>query len=83
LPENRCTASGNQIFKKQNEGRHRKTICEVAIDEEDRNGFRQSADCEMEIELFSGDKEDVRRFGETLAEKYGLTAETGASMPEA
>jgi len=53
-----------------------KTICEVAIDEgEIVTDFGSLPICEMEIELFSGDKEDVRRIGETLAEKYGLTAE--------
>jgi triphosphatase len=53
-----------------------KTICEVAIDEgEIVTDFGNLPICEMEIELFSGDQEDVRRIGETLAEKYGLTAE--------
>jgi inorganic triphosphatase YgiF len=53
-----------------------KTICEVAIDEgEIVTDFGNLPICEMEIELFSGDQEDVRRIGETLAEKYGLTVE--------
>ena len=53
-----------------------KTICEVSIDEgEIVTDFGNLPICEMEIELFSGDQEDVRRIGETLAEKYGLTAE--------
>lgn len=53
-----------------------KAICEVAIDEgEIVTDFGNLPICEMEIELFTGDQEDVRRIGETLAEKYGLTAE--------
>ena len=53
-----------------------KSICEVAIDEgEIVTDFGSLPICEMEIELFSGDQEDVRRIGDTLAEKYGMTAE--------
>lgn len=53
-----------------------KSICEVAIDEgEIVTDFGTLPICELEIELFSGDKEDIRRIGETLAEKYGLTEE--------
>jgi len=53
-----------------------KSICEVAIDEgEIVTDFGTLPICELEIELFSGDKEDVRRIGETLAEKYGLVEE--------
>jgi inorganic triphosphatase YgiF len=53
-----------------------KTICEVALDEgEIVTDFGNLPICEMEIELFSGSKDDVRKIGETLAEKYGLTAE--------
>lgn len=53
-----------------------KSICEVAIDEgEIVTDFGSLPICEMEIELFSGDQEDVLRIGKALAEKYQLTAE--------
>ncbi|MBR0597128.1 inorganic triphosphatase [Sinanaerobacter chloroacetimidivorans] len=53
-----------------------KSICEVAIDEGDIiTDFGTLPICEMEIELFSGEKEDVRNIGAVLAEKYGLAAE--------
>ena len=53
-----------------------KSICEVALDEgEIVTDFGNLPICEMEIELFSGDQEDVLRIGKTLAEKYQLTAE--------
>jgi triphosphatase len=53
-----------------------KSICEVALDEgEIVTDFGNLPICEMEIELFSGDQEDVIRIGKTLAEKYQLTAE--------
>jgi Uncharacterized conserved protein len=53
-----------------------KSICEVAIDEgEIVTDFGNLPICELEIELFSGDQEDVRKIGETLAAKYGLTPE--------
>ncbi len=53
-----------------------KSICEVAIDEgEIVTDFGTLPICELEIELFSGEQEDVRRIGETLVEKYPLTEE--------
>jgi len=53
-----------------------KSICEVAIDDgEIVTDFGSLPICEMEIELFSGDQEDVLRIGKALAEKYQLTAE--------
>ena len=53
-----------------------KSICEVAIDEgEIVTDFGSLPICELEIELFTGDQEDVLHMGQTLAEKYGLTAE--------
>ena len=53
-----------------------KSICEAAIDEgEIVTDFGTSPICELEIELFSGDMEDIRRLGETLADKYGLVEE--------
>ncbi|MEL7658841.1 MAG: CYTH domain-containing protein [Bacillota bacterium] len=53
-----------------------KSICELAIDEgEIVTDFGNLPICELEIELFSGDQEDVLRIGKYLAEKYQLTAE--------
>jgi inorganic triphosphatase YgiF len=53
-----------------------KSICEVAIDEgEIITDFGNLPICELEIELFSGDTEDVLRIGKSLADKYNLTAE--------
>ena len=53
-----------------------KSICEVAIDEgEIVTDFGNLPICELEIELFTGDQEDVLHMGRTLAEKYGLTME--------
>ncbi len=53
-----------------------KSICEVAIDEgEIVTDFGNLPICELEIELFSGDQEDVSQIGETLAEKYRLVIE--------
>lgn len=53
-----------------------KSICELAIDEgEIITDFGNLPICELEIELFSGDQEDVLRIGKNLAEKYQLTAE--------
>lgn len=53
-----------------------KSICEVAIDEgEIVTDFGILPICELEIELFTGDQEDVLHMGRNLAEKYGLTAE--------
>lgn len=53
-----------------------KTICEVAIDEgEIVTDYGILPICELEIELFSGDQEEVRKIGDTLAEKYGLVPE--------
>jgi len=51
-----------------------KSIIELAIDTGDiitSNGSQPI--CELEIELFSGDKEDVISIGKALAERYGLT----------
>lgn len=53
-----------------------KCICEVAIDEGEIVTDHGSLPiCELEIELFSGDQEEVRKIGKILADKYGLTAE--------
>lgn len=52
------------------------SICEVAIDEgEIVTDFGNLPICELEIELFSGEPEDVIQIGNTLAEKYQLTVE--------
>lgn len=53
-----------------------KSICEVAIDEgEIVTDFGNLPICELEIELFSGDQEDIQKMGELLAEKYQLVPE--------
>jgi len=53
-----------------------KSICEVAIDEgEIATDFGNLPICELEIELFSGDQEDIQKMGELLAEKYQLVPE--------
>jgi len=53
-----------------------KSICEVAIDEgEIITDFGSLPICELEIELFSGDQDDVVRVGKYLADKYQLKAE--------
>jgi triphosphatase len=50
-----------------------KTICEIAIDEgEIVTDFGNLPISELEIELFSGEPEDITRIGEILAEKYEL-----------
>ncbi len=52
------------------------TICEVAIDEgEIVTDYGNLPICELEIELFSGDQEDVSKIGQTLAEEYELIPE--------
>ena len=53
-----------------------KSICEVAIDVgEIVTDFGVLPICELEIELFSGEQEDVLRIGTTLAQKYHLVPE--------
>lgn len=53
-----------------------KSICEVAIDTgEISTDYGDLPICELEIELFSGSKEDVSAIGNVLAEKYGLAPE--------
>ena len=53
-----------------------KAICEVAIDEgEIVTDFGTLPILELEIELFSGEQEDIFRIGKILAEKYGLVPE--------
>ena len=53
-----------------------RSICEVAIDEgEIVTDYGTLPICELEIELFSGNQEDVLRIGKMLAEKYHLVAE--------
>lgn len=53
-----------------------KSICEVAIDEgEIVTDFGNLPICELEIEWFSGEQEEMRQVGNTLAEKYELIEE--------
>lgn len=52
------------------------TICEIAIDTgEIISKAGNLPICELEIELFSGQEEDVLAIGDVLAEKYGLEPE--------
>ena len=53
-----------------------KVICELSFDH--GKVFRNEEEgtiLEMEIELYSGDREEMEKFGAYLAEKYGLIAE--------
>lgn len=53
-----------------------KTICEVAVDTGDIiTDFGNCPICELEIELFSGDQEDVMQIGKVFATRYGLSVE--------
>lgn len=53
-----------------------RSICEVAIDiGEIVTDFGDRPICELEIELFSGEQEDVLQIGKACAEKYGLNVE--------
>ncbi len=53
-----------------------KCICELSYDKgEIRCGEKRTPISEVEIEFFSGDEEDMVRFGTDLAEKYGLKEE--------
>lgn len=53
-----------------------KSISEVAIDVgEIITNFGNLPICELEIELFSGDQEDMKKIGQKLEEKYNLTYE--------
>lgn len=52
------------------------TICELAIDEgEIVTDFGTLPILELEIELFSGEQEEIHRIGEVLVEKYQLISE--------
>jgi len=53
-----------------------KSICEIAIDEgEIVTDFGNLPICELEIELFTGDQEEVQKLGDMLAAKYSLIPE--------
>lgn len=53
-----------------------KSLSELAIDiGEIVTDFGNLPICELELELFSGDKEDMQKVGEKLAEKYNLVYE--------
>lgn len=52
------------------------TLCELAIDVgEIITDFGNLPICEMELELFSGDQDEMKRLGDTIAEKYQLIPE--------
>ncbi|WP_027399579.1 CYTH domain-containing protein [Anaerovorax odorimutans] len=52
------------------------SLCEVAIDVGDIvTDFGSLPICELEIELFSGEQEDMIKIGNKLKEKYGLVCE--------
>jgi inorganic triphosphatase YgiF len=51
-------------------------ICEISLDDGDIiTDFGELHITEMEIELFSGGREGLIKFGAALAEKYGLEPE--------
>jgi len=53
-----------------------KSISELSVDKGEVRACGKSAPIlEMEIELFSGDEEDMKALGEELAKKFGLRAE--------
>jgi len=53
-----------------------KSISELSVDKgEVRANGKSAPILEMEIELFSGDEEDMKALGEELAKKFGLRAE--------
>lgn len=52
------------------------TLCELSLDMgEIITDFGNSPICEMELELFSGDKEELLEIGKTISEKYKLEPE--------
>jgi len=52
------------------------SICEISVDTgEILTDYGTAPICEMEIELFSGDPEDVKKMGSYLANTYGLVPE--------
>ncbi len=52
------------------------TLCELAIDVgEIITDFGNLPICEMELELFSGDQEELKKLGDSIAEKYQLIPE--------
>lgn len=53
-----------------------KSISVLSVDEGwVRAAGKETSICEMEIELYSGDEEDMCTFGDRIAEKYGLKPE--------
>lgn len=54
-----------------------KSICELSVDKgEVRCAGKKAPILEMEVELLSGDEEDMRTLGEDLAIKFGLRPES-------
>ena len=60
-----------------------KSICEISYDNGVViNGSSQGTISEMEVELYSGSREDMEEFGETLSEKYGLEPENRSKFKQ-
>ncbi len=60
-----------------------KSICEISYDNGIViNGSSQGTISEMEVELYSGSREDMEEFGETLSEKYGLEPENRSKFKQ-
>ena len=60
-----------------------KSICEISYDEgKVFNNDKNAPISEMEIELYSGSKEDMENFGEKIAEKYGIFPENRSKFKQ-
>ena len=70
-----------RFLRSQMRVRYGGSIMELAIDT--GSIVTDNGECpimEAEIELYAGDPEDIRAFGEKLAEKYGLTAQNESKL---
>ena len=60
-----------------------KSICEISYDKGIvKNGDKEAPISEMEIELYSGDREDMEIFGEKLAKKHGIFPENRSKFKQ-
>ena len=60
-----------------------KSICEMSYDYGVViNGDKEATISEMEVELYSGSREDMERFGEELAEKFSLEPENRSKFKQ-